>query len=71
MRALTLSLLLAAAAVTLTGAHAATLSAKTPAKVLFSKAEVPTPEPRGRSAPTPMAAWPAARRCPSTDRTGR
>ena len=52
MRAVTLSLLLAAAAVTLTTAHAATLSASTPAKVLFSKAEVPTPD-----APRPVGSY--------------
>lgn len=43
MRAATITVLLAAAALAVTGAHAAPLSAKTPAKVLFSKADVPAP----------------------------
>jgi penicillin-insensitive murein endopeptidase len=44
MRAVTLTLVLAAAAVTVAGADAASLSARTPAKVLFSKAELPSPD---------------------------
>ena len=44
MRAVTIALFLAAAPVAITAAHAAPLSASTPAKVLFSKAEVPTPD---------------------------
>ncbi len=44
MRAVTLTLVLAAAAVAAAGAHAAPLSARTPAKVLFSKVEVPSPD---------------------------
>ncbi len=43
MRAVTLALIVAAAAVSATAAGAAPLSASTPAKVLFSKAEVPAP----------------------------
>ncbi len=58
MRAAPFALFLAAAALTATAAGAAPLSARTPAKVLFSKAEVPTagdPRPIGSYANGCMA----------------